>query len=159
MSILSRISTLKIEIDLKTKLKTLSVLSIVLFSINGLAETPTTKGLMVITRTDTPIAVLSKRQIKSVYLGAPTALKLTPIMLESSTLIRQQFNAEVMGLSESRLQSFLAQMRFSGRAVNLVELDDIEQVLKQVIAEPNFIAYVPSDTKLGSNVKVLFTRP
>jgi ABC-type phosphate transport system substrate-binding protein len=130
-----------------------------LISITTLLINPAKAGeqVVVITNHTTAVDSLSRVELKNLYLGAPLSADLTPIMLPKSSLSRTVFTTHVIGLSESRLQSFLAQMRFSGRQLPLVEMDEVAQVVDFIRETPNAVAYIPASVQLDASIKVLYS--
>jgi len=112
-------------------------------------------ALSVITHVDNTMT-FNKQQIRDVFMGAAPKLKLIPVVLPISEPVRLQFNIKVVGLTESRIQSYWAQMRFSGHMKPPRELKSEADVLDFVSANPEAIAYVSADTKLPAGVKTVF---
>ncbi|EWH12201.1 hypothetical protein DS2_00730 [Catenovulum agarivorans DS-2] len=87
---------------------------------------------VVFTQLETPYK-LSRQQIKQVFLGARLEKNgeiLQPIVLAPGHPWRTVFNIRVMGLTESRLQSYWAQVKFTGKRKPPLQVDDFAQMLQ-----------------------------
>lgn len=113
-------------------------------------------AILIIAHSSAPVDSISRKEIKNIYLGSPSNTFDTPLMLSTPNDVRQTFNAKVIGLSEARLQSYIAQMRFGGRALPLEEIDNIEDMLNYVRENPGSLGYVPENTELPDELKVIF---
>ena len=98
---------------------------------------------------------LNKQQIRNVFMGSASNLGLDPVNLPPGELSRTLFNLKVVGLTEARIQSYWAQMRFSGRMKPPIEMESKGEVLTFVSQNPDAIAYVSSIDNLPETVKVL----
>lgn len=116
--------------------------------------------LMIITNSQTEANQLSAQQVKQIYMGfhvnLPSAVSLKPASLPIGERSRIIFNTRILGLTESRIQSYWAQMRFSGRKKPPQEVETNSELLALISNTPNIIAFVPSDITLTENIKVLY---
>ena len=112
--------------------------------------------VIVVKNTSNSIKSITKNELRNVFLGRDT-LMFEPVIPPVNTLTRIVFNTKIIGLNESRIQSFYAQMRFSGRARPPKELASISALLHHIATNPNAITYVPQGTKLPSNVEIVYT--
>jgi hypothetical protein len=135
------------------KVKSIIVL-ILAFGLMNTAQAQ--ESILVVTHKNTPIEAMSRQQVKNVYLGAPLSFDAQKLVLPSTSTLRQKFNTRVIGLSESRLRSYIAQMRFSGRAIALTEVSNVSEVIDVVSSNVGTIGYVSSTTQLPDNVRVIF---
>jgi len=103
---------------------------------------------------------LSKQEVRQIYLGINIDLSdnvtSSAITLSRKNRVRSQFNAQVIGLTESRLQSYWAHMRFSGRNKPPKEYDSIPSLLEHIKSNKGSIGYVPAQTELPENVVVIY---
>jgi len=103
---------------------------------------------------------LSKQEVRQIYLGINIDLSddvtSSAITLSRKNRVRSQFNAQVIGLTESRLQSYWAHMRFSGRNKPPKEYDSIPSLLEHITTNKGSIGYVPAQTILPENVVVIY---
>jgi len=112
--------------------------------------------VIVVKNTSNTIKHITKNQLRNVFLGRDT-LMFDPVIPPENTMTRIIFNTKVIGLNESRIQSFYAQMRFSGRARPPQELSSIDALLYYVITNENAITYLPKGTLLPKNVEIIYT--
>lgn len=115
------------------------------------------EDVMVVTSSSSFEAELSKRQIRDIFMGNSSTLPLTPLSLRPSNRARYIFNTKVVGLTESRIQSYWAQMRFSGRNKPPKEFDSVEALLAYMQNNKDTVAYLPVDTKLPSGMTMIYT--
>lgn len=102
---------------------------------------------------------LSKQQVKSLFMGSFVGHELKVVTLPPSSLVRVNFNTKVIGMTEDRIQSFWAQMRFSGRKTQPKELNDIDALLEYVENTPGAVTYLPSTVQLPDSLQVIYTLP
>ena len=114
------------------------------------------KEIFVITKSP-QVDSLSKKQIKQIYLEGGINIPLKAINLKSGNKYRSIFNAKIIGLTESRLQAYWAQMRFTGRASPPIEIEEISEILIYLENNPNHIAYLPASVELPEDFKVVFS--
>ncbi|WP_077340868.1 hypothetical protein [Pseudocolwellia agarivorans] len=129
--------------------------SLLLFSQFALANKNSTE-VIVVKNIENPINSITKNQLRNVFLGRNT-LMFEPVIPPVETITRIIFNTKIIGLNESRIQSFYAQMRFSGRARPPKELPTTDALLHYISTTPTAITYVPQGTKLPKNVVVIYT--
>ena len=104
---------------------------------------------------------LSLQQIKKIYLGMGTSKGgsnnnlITTLPHQNRT--RTLFNVKIIGLTEARIRSFWAQMRFSGRGKPPVELENPEMVIEYVLKNNGSIGYLPYNTVIPAQLKVIYS--
>ena len=113
-------------------------------------------ALLVITHEENVVS-LNKQQIRNIFMGNGGRMGLTPVALENTNRARTLFNTKVVGLTESRIQSYWAQMRFSGRMKPPAELESEAQVIDYVKNNKDAIAYITAEDVLPDGVKVLYS--
>lgn len=101
-------------------------------------------------------AKMEKHEIRNLFMGGASS-ELEPVTLVPGNQERLIFNARVVGLTESRIQSYWAQMRFSGRNKAPVQVSDIEAMKQYLLENKGAIGYLPADTKVPENLTVLYT--
>jgi hypothetical protein len=111
--------------------------------------------ILVITNSE-QLGPLNKQQIKQIYMNGISS-RLKPIHLNQGSKTRVIFNSTIIGLTESRINSYWIQMKFSGKAEPPLEVSDVQGVLKKLEKGANQIAYIPQGIELPSNVKVIYT--
>lgn len=146
MNIIKLISLIKMSTTLLTLFA-----SVVFISQNVNAQS---QSVFVIVNVNNSVN-LSKQQIRNVFMGSASNLGLDPVNLPPGELSRTLFNLKVVGLTEARIESYWAQMRFSGRMKPPIMMESEEEVLAFVSQNPDGIAYISSIDNLPATVKVL----
>ena len=98
---------------------------------------------------------LSKSEIRNLFMGGSLD-GLSPVEFESGTHIRKVFNTQVIGLPESRMQSFWAQMRFSGRSNPPSNVSNIEEMVTFLIEHESSVGYLPEGTSIPNGLTVVY---
>ncbi|MCC5452395.1 hypothetical protein LMJ53_11745 [Rheinheimera sp. UJ51] len=89
---------------------------------------------------------ISKEVVKQIYLqGEQGRTPLQPVNLVKGEFSRTIFNALVMGLTESRLQSYWSQMRFTGRSRPPLEVENTKALTDYLLNNSNAIGYLVVD--------------
>lgn len=102
------------------------------------------------------ITSAEKRDVRDIFMGNNTDLNLTPVALMPNSKARDIFNTKIVGLTESRIQSYWAQMRFSGRKKPPREFESVEEMLIFVKNNKQTIAYVPAGTDIPENLLIIY---
>ena len=113
--------------------------------------------LMVVVHKDAEIDRLSKKQIKRIFMEPYSPSHLKPVNLPKGSKTRVIFNTKVIGLPESRISSYWAQMKFSGRGKPPMELDSETDVLDLIQNSKKHVGYLLINSDLPAGVKPLFT--
>lgn len=113
--------------------------------------------ILLVTHVDTKIESLTQREVKNLYMGAALTYEVTPLALAPNNSARVVFNTKVLGLTESRIQSYWAQMRFTGRKKPPQTLASEMDIIKQLTSSPNSIGYISAEQALPDKLKVLFS--
>ncbi len=114
-----------------------------LFTLPGYAVTE----LLVVSAKGSKIE-LSRQQIKQLYLGARLSVdgvNLKPLVLPVGNRWRMVFNTKVMGLSEARIQSYWAQMKFTGRREEPNEVESVKSLTEALLNEAGSLGYLPKE--------------
>lgn len=77
-------------------------------------------------------------------------------VLAPNSEARFVFNTKIVGLTESRIQSYWAQMRFSGRKKAPLEFDSVESLLIYVQNNKDTITYLPADTAIPEGLTIIY---
>ena len=112
--------------------------------------------VMVITHRDSSINTISKSQLRNLFMGNLALPDVTPIALSPGEMARSIFNIRVIGLTESRIQAYWAQMRFSGRQQRPETADSIYELILMIESSTNTIGYLPEGTPLPEKIKVIY---
>lgn len=113
------------------------------------------ESIMVVVNYPNKDLKLSTSAIRNLFMGSPLDIELIPVNLPSGNINRIHFNTRVIGLTESRIQSYWAQMRFSGRKKAPIELGSEAEVIQYVSKTPGAIAYLPENANLPQNLQIL----
>ena len=112
--------------------------------------------VMVVTHRDSSIDSISKSQLRNLFMGNLALPGDTPIALSPGEVARSIFNVRVIGLTESRIQAYWAQMRFSGRQQRPETADTIDELILMIESTTNTIGYLPENATLPDDVKVIY---
>ena len=104
--------------------------------------------------TDTSIE-LNRQQIRNLFMGGAIPYNLKAISLPPENQTRVLFNTKVVGLTEARIQSYWAQMRFTGRKVAPKEVDSEILALEYLKNNKGTIAYLSSNAEIPSNLTII----
>ena len=115
-----------------------------------------TNNLVLVSGNSELTSSLNREQVRNLYMGASLGYGLKPIALPRRNRLRSVFNTRVIGLSESRIQSYWAQMRFTGRKQPPKEISNEQQLLEYLVQHPDCVGYVSADTELPQTLKVIF---
>lgn len=131
-----------------------SIIAITLLLLIGTRSYAT--SLIVVANTEQENITLNKRQVRDIFMGDNSQFLLKPMSLAPSIKARYTFNTRVVGLTESRIQSYWAQMRFSGRKKAPREFDSIESLLTYLKNNKETVAYFPSDTEIPDGLTIVY---
>jgi hypothetical protein len=112
--------------------------------------------LLVVTSTQ-GIGPLSRKQIKQIYLESSTGYPVKPINLAAGAKVRSIFNARIIGLTESRIQAYWAQRRFTGRSSPPMEFESIEALMQFLETNSGYLAYLPDSVSLPETLEVVYS--
>ena len=113
-------------------------------------------GVLVVANTDDRDLKLTRIEVRNLFMGEASDLALDAIALPPDNLTRVLFNTKVVGLTESRIQAYWAQMRFSGRKQPPREFEDEATALKYVLANEGAVGYFSQDTPLPEGLVILY---
>jgi len=113
-----------------------------------------TKVIIVVNTTDKTLT-FSKQQIRHIYMGGAMSRQFKAINLPAGNRLRIDFNTKMVGLTESRIQAYWAQMKFTGRSKPPIELNSIKEVIDYLTTVENAVAYLPSGIKIPDELTVV----
>ena len=114
------------------------------------------EAVIVVANTPDKSIHLNRQQVRDMFMGIVSPYDFKVIALSPNNQARVVFNTKVIGLTESRIQSYWAQMRFTGRKTSPVELQN-EQLLLDFLKENEFsVGYVSSTTNIPEGLTVIF---
>lgn len=99
---------------------------------------------------------LTREQVRNLFMGIPVGKGLSPVALSPDNHLRTGFNTRIIGMAESRIQSYWAQMKFTGRKSPPPEFKSEEQLLEFLQNNPGSVGYVSEDTALPSGLQVVY---
>jgi ABC-type phosphate transport system substrate-binding protein len=121
----------------------------------GLSRVAAADAVVVVANTENAEIKLSLQEIRNLFMGGVLSYDLRAIALPSGSQTRILFNTKVVGLTESRIESYWAQMRFSGRKKQPIELASEALVVEYLQSNPGSIAYLPAEMKIPDGLTVV----
>ncbi|MBM6549821.1 hypothetical protein [Marinomonas ostreistagni] len=114
--------------------------------------------LWIIANAEAKVDDLSRSEVRQIFMGGTLSRKFTAIALPAGSDVRNQFNVDIIGLTESRIQAYWSQLLFTGRSTPPMEMASVNDAVRHVSEHDNTIAYVPEQTQLPDNVVVVYER-
>jgi hypothetical protein len=114
-------------------------------------------GLIIVANTAEQDLTLTKVQVKNLFMGRAYKYQLEPVLLPQEHMLRVLFNTKVVGLTESRIQSYWAQMRFSGRKVEPKEITTEQLIIEYLLKNKGSIAYLSANTIIPDGLTIIYT--
>ena len=111
--------------------------------------------ILIVTNAD-DIGLLNRQQIKQIYMKGQSP-NLKPISLKQGNKTRVIFNSTVIGLTESRINSYWIQMKFSGKAEPPIEFDNTQDIIQQLKSQTRSIAYLPLGIEIPKTLHIIHT--
>ena len=111
--------------------------------------------IYVVANTTGTLIQLNRQQIRNLFMGGAIPCDLNAISLPPENQTRVLFNTKVVGLTEARIQSYWAQMRFTGRKVAPKEVDSEILALEYLKNNEGTIAYLSSIAEIPSNLTII----
>lgn len=111
--------------------------------------------IVVVAHLRTPLSSLEKHEIRNLFMGGVLD-NLSPVTYVPGVKERLIFNTRILGLTESRIQSYWAQMRFSGRNHPPVEVKTIDEMLDYLLQHEGSVGYLPADKALPPPLTVIY---
>ena len=138
------------------KLKRPLLLAILLTCVAPVQTQTQADRVLVVANVEDRNLQLSQREVRSLFMGRGNNPALKVIFLSPDNLTRILFNTRVMGLAESRIQAYWAQMRFSGRKRPPREFENEAAALRYVLANEGAVGYFSQDTPLPEGLVILY---
>lgn len=114
------------------------------------------EGVLVVGNLDKANLTLTREQVRNLFMGASIGHGLRPVVLQPGHPARSIFNTRVVGLTESRINAYWAQMRYTGRMTPPRQLDDVQQLLAYLQDNPGAVGYLPSSVTIPPELTVLY---
>lgn len=131
-----------------------------LFITCWLASIPSLKAaeaIIVVANTSDKSLQLDRLQVRNLFMGGALPYDLDAIALPPENQTRVLFNTKVVGLTESRIQSYWAQMRFTGRKKAPREFSNEQSMLDYLIDNAGAVGYLPEGISVPNELTVLYT--
>lgn len=116
-------------------------------------------GLVVVVNEDCQIDSLTKRQVIDIYMGRfntfPDGQKATPIDYPPQSAIKSQFYMRLVQQNERKVSTYWARLLFSGNATPPTTIASVKDIINNVRANKDMIAYIP-ESEVTEGVKVVF---
>ena len=113
-------------------------------------------GIVVVANTEQTGMAFKKRQVRDIFMQSNAQFDLKPVTLTPDNEARFVFNTKVVGLTESRIQSYWAQRRFGGKKRPPQEFKSIETMLKYVKNNKNTVTYLPANAEIPEGLTIVF---
>jgi hypothetical protein len=133
--------------------------SLLFISVQAYADNSHTIKVIIVVNTANKNLALSKQQIRHIYMGGAMSRQFKAVNLPAGNPLRIDFNTKLVGLTESRIQAYWAQMRFTGRSKPPVEFSSTKEIIAYLLKEENAVAYLPADTKIPDELTVVTLTP
>lgn len=115
------------------------------------------ESIKVVANTSGKEITLNKQEVRNLFMGGALTHDLRAIVLPPENKTRVLFNTKVIGLTESRIQSYWAQMWFSGRKRPPKELSDEQSIITYLLRNEGTAGYVAADFSIPEELTVVFT--
>ncbi|WP_166426131.1 hypothetical protein [Paraglaciecola sp. 20A4] len=132
-------------------------LTLLFLCIISFAKLEAAEAIIVVANTSDKSIQLSRQQVRNLFMGGVIPYNLDAIALPPENQTRVLFNTKVVGLTEARIQSYWAQMRFTGRKRAPKEVDNESSVLEYLENNIDAIGYLPGDISIPDNLTVVYT--
>ena len=113
--------------------------------------------LIVVANTNKKNLTLTKVQVKNLFMRRAFKYELEPVILPQEHMLRILFNTKIVGLTESRIQSYWAQMRFSGRKVEPMEIESEGLIIEFLLKNKGSIAYLSGNTRVPDELTIVYS--
>ncbi|MEP0355950.1 hypothetical protein [Paraglaciecola sp.] len=113
-------------------------------------------GIVVVANTDNTDLNIGKRQVRDIFMRSSSEFTLKPLVLKPNSEARLIFNTKVVGLTESRIQSYWAQMQFGGRKKPPTEIESPYAMLEYFKNNKDTVTYLPAHIKIPQGLTVIY---
>lgn len=133
-----------------------SLLALTLLFAPGAFAAFASERIIIVTHSDNTGVRLSREQIRNLFMGASVGRDLQPVALPPGNRTRSLFNIKIVGLSDSRVQSYWAQMKFTGRRPPPQIVNSEKAMVQYLLDTPGSIGYLTADTDLPEDLIVIY---
>ena len=117
------------------------------------------QSVMVVANTGDQSIQLNRQQVRSLFMGGVIPYQLKAVALPPENHTRVLFNTKIIGLTESRIQSYWAQMRFTGRKRAPREFENETSLLQFLLRNVGATGYLPAGMDVPDQLTVIYTIP
>lgn len=121
-----------------------------------IAEEINPKSFVIVVKKHKNNKKLERKTLRHIFMGTNTNSHYTTVHLPAGHPLRVTFNTKVIGLTESRIQAYWAQLKFTGRGKPPKEMKSIEEIVSHLKKTPYVAAYFPADRKIPTGLEVIF---
>ena len=114
------------------------------------------EGIIVVANTTDNSIQLNRQQVRNLFMGGVIPYDLTAVSLPPDNRTRVLFNTKVVGLTEARIQSYWAQMRFTGRKRAPREGNNESLLLDYLKESKGAVGYLPASATLPKELTVIY---
>ena len=130
-----------------------------IFALYLLLSTPVFAGTAIIINANN-ISGIDVEMVKRIYLGKskafPDGSRAIPLTFETGNGLRDIFNKDVLGKSESQYSAFWSKLVFTGRGTPPEMISNEDEMLTLVATNPNTIGFI-DESKVDGSVKIVGT--
>jgi ABC-type phosphate transport system substrate-binding protein len=114
----------------------------------------------VIISVNNPNSTLDQTAISKIFLGKakrfPDGSQAVPVDQDDKSTVRESFNTDILGKSDSQLKSYWSRLIFTGKGTPPKQSGDDAAVKELVAKNPNIIGYIDSSA-VDASVQVVHT--
>ena len=114
----------------------------------------------VIISVNNPNTTLDQTTISKIFLGKaksfPDGSQAVPVDQDDKSAVRESFNTDILGKSDSQLKSYWSRLIFTGKGTPPKQSGDDAAVKELVAKNPNIIGYIDSSA-VDASVQVVHT--
>ncbi|WP_334031206.1 phosphate ABC transporter substrate-binding protein [Alteromonas sp. P256] len=130
-----------------------------IFALCLLLSTPVFAGTAIIINANNTSGI-DIEMVKRIYLGKskafPDGSRAIPLTFETGNGLRDIFNKNVLGKSESQYSAFWSKLVFTGRGTPPEMISNEDEMLTLVATNPNTIGFI-DESKVDGSVKIVGT--
>ncbi len=114
-------------------------------------------AITVVANTQDRSIYLNRQEVRNLFMGGAQHYGLHAIVLPPNNQTRVLFNTKVIGLTEARIQSYWAQMRFTGRKRAPHEEISESSVLEYLKNNKGAVGYLPAGITIPEQLTVIYS--
>jgi ABC-type phosphate transport system substrate-binding protein len=131
----------------------------IIFALCLLLSMPVFAGTAIIINANNTSGI-DVEMVKRIYLGKskafPDGSRAIPLTFETGNGLRDTFNKDVLGKSESQYSAFWSKLVFTGRGTPPEMISNEDEMLTLVATNPNTIGFI-DESKVDGSVKIVGT--